>query len=414
MLTEARSREREGRPVPRRDEMLEAAGRLLAARRAGNLGHLVNATGTILPPNIGRAPLSRSAREAMSEAGGYTGMGLDVPAGRRASRTEHLAGLLAELCGTESALVVNNGAAALLLVLTALASGRDVIVSRGELVEVGATFRLPDLVPLSGARLCEVGATNRTRPADYQAAIRDETGLLLKVHPSDYRFIGSSESTSAAELAAVARDHRIPFVFDVGVGLVDASDLPALANEPTVRGAVADGADLVVFSGDKLFGGPQAGIVAGRGDLVLRCRRHPLARALRIDKLRRAALEATVGSHLRADGAPVDLPVWAMMSAPDEVLTQRARAIHAEVPSTRITVVSMTSRVGGSTGPGGELPSVGLSIRARDPARLLADLRAGDPPVVGTSQAGVVLLDLRTVAPSDDAALGRVLKAALD
>ncbi|MDX1510802.1 MAG: L-seryl-tRNA(Sec) selenium transferase [Nitriliruptorales bacterium] len=414
VLTEARNRERDGRPVPRRDELIQAAANLIASRRAGDLGHVINASGTILPGNLGRAPLSTLARDAVAKAAGYTAMGFDVETGRRASRTDHLATLLAELCGTEAAMVVNNGAAALLLVLTALSSGRDVIVSRGELVEVGATFRLPDLVPLSGARLCEVGTTNRTRPVDYRSAIRDTAGMLLKVHPSDYRFVGAVESTGPVELAAIAADHGIPFVFDVGVGLIDEVATPTLAGEPTVRGAIADGADLVVFSGDKLMGGPQAGIVVGRSDLIMRCRRHPLARALRIDKLHRAALEATVASHLRADEAPVDLPVWAMLSATTETLTRRARSIHADVPSTRIEVVSLTARVGGGTGPGGEVPSIGLSVRARDPEALARRLRAGRPPIIARAEAGVVLLDLRTVAPSDDGTVARLLKSALD
>ena len=413
-LEAARVRARDGVPVARPDELLADAVGELDARKAQRLHRVINATGVVLHTNLGRAPLGGAAREALVEAAGYVTLEFEVEAGRRGSRTDTVGQLAAEACGTEAATVVNNGAAALVLVLAALAAGRDAIVSRGELIEIGGSFRLPDVMAASGAVLREVGTTNRTRADDYRAAVSDRTGLILKVHPSNYRVVGFAETPAAAELSAIAREAGVPFIHDLGSGLL--RDLPPewggpFAGEPSVDGAIRAGADLVVFSGDKLLGGPQAGIIAGRSDLVLRCERHPLARALRIDKLRRAALEATFDAHLHRD-VPVDLPVWSMLAADPDALAQRARAIAGQLGG-KVTAEPAASLVGGGSLPGVELDSWAVVIPSRDPQELARHLRSGDPIVVARVEADRVLLDLRTVPPASDGLVTDAVRAAL-
>jgi L-seryl-tRNA(Ser) seleniumtransferase len=428
VLDDARHRARPGDPVPSAEDVLAAAvGHLDVSERA-DLTRVVNATGVVLHTNLGRAPLSPAARRAVAAAAGSTTVEYDLAAGTRGSRTAHLGELAAELCGTEAATVVNNGAAALLLVLAAVAGGGEVVVSRGELIEIGGSFRLPDVMGVSGARMREVGTTNRTRLGDYRDAVGPDTRLLLKAHRSNFRLVGFTQDVEVAELAALAAETGVPVVYDVGSGLIrDAGDGPlaVLADEPSVHAAVRAGADLVVFSGDKLLGGPQAGIVAGRAELVRRCARHPLARALRVDKLQRAALEATLRAHLRA-AVPTDVPTIAMLTADVAELTRRAEAVAAQIgdaltggvdggghgPAT-VEVVELASVVGGGALPGVELPSAGLAITGDDPDALAARLRHGDPPVIARIADGRVLLDLRTVAPDEDAELVAALRAAL-
>lgn len=412
VLSEVRERARDGQPIPRTDELLATAARDLADRRAGTIARVVNATGVVIHTNLGRAPLSRDARDAMVEAAGYASLEYDLAEGRRGSRTRHVGTLAAEACEAEAATVVNNGAAAVVLVLAALSTGREAIVSRGELVEIGGSFRLPDVMSGSGAELREVGTTNRTKLEDYRAAIGDRTGVILKVHRSNYRVVGFTTEPSVPELAQLAHDEGVPFVHDIGSGLLRDPGGGPFADEPTAVGALSAGADLVVFSGDKLLGGPQAGIIAGRGDLVLRCSRHPLARALRIDKFRRAALEVTFGSHLRAD-VPLDLPTWAMLTARPEELRARAEDL-AERIGGKARADEVLSVTGGGSLPGAELGSWAVILDVGDPDRLAARLRDRDPPIIGRIESGTVVLDLRTVPPAQDGLLADAVATVME
>lgn len=410
-LAAVRDRIRQGGPVPRADEIVVGATARLAAHRGRRLGRVINATGVVLHGNLGRAPLSGAARAAIAEAGGYTTLELDPADGRRASRTAHLGELAAEACGTEAATVVNNGAAALMLVTAALAGDREVVVSRGELIEIGESYRLPDVMDAAGAHLREVGTTNRTRLADYRAAIGEETGLLLKVHRSNYRVVGFTEDTPAGALGQLGREQGVPFAYDLGSGLLREAG-GALADEPSVEAAVHAGADLVIFSGDKLLGGPQAGIIAGRADLLLRCTRHPLARAVQIDKLQRAAMEATLEAHLRADD-PTDVPVVAMLHADPELLRERAGWM-ADQLGRGAEAQPVRTVVGGGALPGVELDSWAVALGGAPAERLDQRLRQGEIPVVARMDQGRVLLDLRTVPPAQDADLVDLVLEALE
>jgi L-seryl-tRNA(Ser) seleniumtransferase len=359
----------------------------LAAARAPSLRRVLNATGIVLHTNLGRAPLAREALARVEEAArGYSNLELDLERGERGSRQEHLAALVRRLTGAEAALVVNNNAAAVLLALAALAEGRDVVVSRGELVEIGDGFRIPDVLARSGARLVEVGTTNRTRAVDYERAIGPQTALVLRVHQSNFRLVGFTELPPLDEVAKVAHAHDLPLVDDLGSGAL--GDIPG---EPSARESLAAGADLVCFSGDKLLGGPQAGILAGRADLVERLRRHPLQRAVRVDKLTLAALEGTLQLHL---DAPARIPVLRMLG--EDASTVRARAERlAEL--TGGTVEETVARVGGGALPLAEVPSFACALDES----LAGPLRAGEPPVVGIVRDGKLLLDCRTLADGE-------------
>ena len=359
----------------------------LAAARASQLRRVINATGVIAHTNLGRAPLAEAALMRVQEvARGYSNLEYDLDAGRRGSRQDHVAGILQRLTGAEAALVVNNNAAAVMLALAALAEGREVIVSRGELIEIGDGFRIPDVLARSGARLVEVGATNRTRAADYEAAIGPETAVLLRVHQSNFRLVGFTEQPTLRELAEVAQRHKLPLVDDLGSGaLVDVGD------EPTARASLAAGADLVCFSGDKLLGGPQAGIVVGRADLVEQLRRHPLQRALRADKLTLAALEGTLTLAL---DRPDEIPVLRMLREPAESVRARAERLAKLVGG---EVEETVARVGGGALPLAELPSFACAVEEE----LASSLRLGDPPIVGIVRDGRLLLDCRTLTDPD-------------
>jgi len=372
-----------------------------AARRAARrmLQPVVNATGVLLHTNLGRAPL------AVSQPAGYTNLEFDLERGERGSRSVHAAALLARACGAEAALVVNNGAAALLLVLTALAAGSEVVVSRGELVEIGGGFRIPEVLEASGARLVEVGTTNRTRRHDYVAATGPDTALLLKVHTSNYRITGFTESVDVATLAVGGP----PVVADLGSGLLDAAcpwlggGPPAwLAGEPGVAQTLAAGASLVTFSADKLLGGPQAGILAGRATLVEACARHPLARALRPGGLVLTALQDVALAYLRRDAGDT-VPFWRMATMGLDGLRRRATALGVGA------VVDCASVTGGGTLPGVEIPSVGVAVEADRSAVL----RSWSPPVIARVEDGRTLCDLRTVLPEQDDLLRRALAAAV-
>jgi L-seryl-tRNA(Ser) seleniumtransferase len=359
----------------------------LASARRPALRRVVNATGVIVHTNLGRAPLAAEAIARLDEtARGYSNLEYDLDDGVRGSRQAHVAGILRRLTGAEAALVVNNNAAAVMLALAALAEGREVLVSRGELIEIGDGFRIPDVLARSGAHLVEVGTTNRTRAADYEAAIGADTAVLLRVHQSNFRVIGFTEQPRVEELADVARRHELPLVDDLGSGaLVDVGD------EPTARESLAAGADLVCFSGDKLLGGPQAGIVVGRADLVERLRRHPLQRALRADKLTLAALEGTLALYL---DAPERVPVLRMLREDSPVVRARAERLAALVGG---EVEETVARVGGGALPLAELPSFACAVEEG----LATALRRGDPPVVGIVRDGRLLLDCRTLTEAE-------------
>ncbi len=365
----------------------------LRAARAPSLRRVLNATGVVVHTNLGRAPLAEEALAHMAEvARGYSNLEYSLAEGARGSRQDHLARVLRRLTGAEAALAVNNNAGAVLLALAALAEGREVVVSRGELIEIGDGFRIPEVLARSGARLVEVGTTNRTRAADYERALGEQTALLLRVHQSNFRLVGFSERPRLTELAAVARRHGLPLVDDLGSGaLMPSNTLLQGDSEPTARAALAEGADLVCFSGDKLLGGPQAGIVVGRADLVERLRRHPLQRALRIDKLSLAALEATLLLYL---DAPERIPALGMLRQDAAAVRARAERLAA---ATGGDVEETTGRVGGGALPLAELPSFACAL---DEA-LATPLRAGEPPVVGVLRDGRLLLDCLTLTDAE-------------
>jgi L-seryl-tRNA(Ser) seleniumtransferase len=359
----------------------------LTAARAPSLRRVLNATGVIVHTNLGRAPLAAEALAQVVEAArGYSNLELDLREGSRGSRQDHVAAILRRLTGAEAALVVNNNAAAMLLGLAALAEGREVIVSRGELIEIGDGFRIPDVLAHSGARLVEVGSTNRTRARDYEKAMRMETALILRVHQSNFRVVGFTEMPRIEELAAVARRAGVPLLDDLGSGV-----LAELPGEPSARESLAAGADLVCFSGDKLLGGPQAGIVVGRGELIERLRRHPLQRAVRADKLTLAALEGTLRLYL--DG-PERIPVVRMLHEDGAAVRARAEKLATLVDG---RVEETVARVGGGALPLAELPSFACAIEES----LATSLRQGDPPVVGIVRDGKLLLDCRTLADAE-------------
>jgi L-seryl-tRNA(Ser) seleniumtransferase len=385
-----------------------AESRLRSAMRP-SLAAVINATGVVLHTNLGRAPLSEHAiAHAASVARGYTNLEYDVEQGTRGRRDVHASRLIERLTGAEAAVVVNNNAAATLLMLAALASGREVIISRGELVEIGGGFRVPDVMAQSGALLREVGTTNRTRAADYAAAISERTALILRVHPSNFRIEGFTERTDLAALVALGRRFNVPVAEDLGSGWLgwpDRDSLPAaLRDEPIVSESIAIGADVVCFSGDKLLGGPQAGILAGRRELLDRVRRHPLMRALRVDKLTYAALEATLEAY--ALGRREDVPVMRMIGMSADEIGRRAGALVTAVRGSgwRASVVDGMSTIGGGSAPASALPTRlvalerdGLSADAID-----AQLRAADPPVIGRIVDDEFVLDLRTVLTDQD------------
>jgi L-seryl-tRNA(Ser) seleniumtransferase len=359
----------------------------LAASRAPRLRRVINATGVIAHTNLGRAPLAEAAIERVREAArGYSNLEYDLASGSRGSRQAHVGELLGRLTGAEAALVVNNNAAAVMLALAALAEGREVLVSRGELIEIGDGFRIPDVLARSGARLREVGTTNRTRATDYEAAIGPETAVLLRVHQSNFRLVGFTEQPRLEELAQVAQRHKLPLVDDLGSGA-----LVEIGDEPTARASLAAGADLVCFSGDKLLGGPQAGLVLGRADLVERLRRHPLQRAVRADKLTLAALEGTL--RLALD-SPEEIPVLRMLREPVELVRARAERLATTVGG---EIEDTVARAGGGALPLGELPSFACAVEER----LAPLLRAAETPVVGIVRDGRLLLDCRTLTDGE-------------
>jgi L-seryl-tRNA(Ser) seleniumtransferase len=386
----------------------QRASLLLSSAFRPSLRRVINATGVIVHTNLGRAPLGEAAVARIREvASGYTNLEYDLDAGRRGARDTHAEALLCRLTGAEAAVVVNNCAAATMLTLAALARGRDVVISRAELVEIGGGFRVPDVMAQSGARLREVGTTNRTRASDYALAIGDQTGAILRVHPSNFRVEGFVERTPLGELVALGRRFSIPLIEDLGSGFtpVAGTAIPALAEEPTVQHSVRAGVDVVCFSGDKLLAGPQAGVIVGRAELVLRIRRHPLLRALRVDKLTYAALEATLAEHL-AGRAGETLPVLRMAKLSAAAIGTRAERIAAALREAgwRAEIVDGLSTIGGGSAPGSGLPTRLLALErdGQSADALESRLRALDIPLIARIENDKVVLDLRTVAEDDD------------
>jgi L-seryl-tRNA(Ser) seleniumtransferase len=407
VLTSARRAIGDGGAAPDTSLLLEQAAALLAERAAPGLRPVINATGIVIHTNLGRAPLAAEAIAAVSDAArGYSNLEFDLATGKRGSRTAAIEPLLAEVTGAEAGLPVNNGAAAILLALSALASGGEVIVSRGELVEIGGGFRIPDVIRQGGARLVEVGSTNRTRLSDYAAAIGPETRVLLKVHQSNFRTIGFTEETGIAELAQLARAHGLKVVADLGSGLV--ARVPGAA-EPTLAEALKAGADIVTCSGDKLLGGPQAGLILGRAEALAPLRKHPLLRALRLDKMSLAALEATLRLHR---DAPDRIPVMRMLAQDETALEARAEALRRQVGAG--DVIATDGFAGGGSLPEERVASRALALDpAEGPDAAAAALRAGAPAVVGRIAQGRLLIDLLTVTDAELPALAEALKAIL-
>ena len=390
------------------------AGRLAAP----GVTSVVNATGVVLHTNLGRAVLARPAAEALARvAAGYVALEYDIGRGTRGSRHELCRDLLIELTGAEDALVVNNAAAALLLVLSALARGGEAIVSRGELVEIGGQFRIPDILARSGATLVEVGTTNRTHPDDYTRAIGTATRLILKVHRSNFQVTGFTTDVAVGALAALARQRQVGSLYDLGSGLLFDLAPWGLTGEPTVREAIASGVDAVVFSGDKLLGGPQAGILLGTTSVIASCRSDPLARALRADKFTLAALEATLMLYRDPEAARREIPVLRMLTTDADELRRRADALARALPTgARAQVVEGASEVGGGSLPGATLRTwlVQLAPTALTAGDLVTRLREADPPVIARIESNHVLLDPRTILPDQEEAIVRAARKALD
>jgi L-seryl-tRNA(Ser) seleniumtransferase len=391
-----------------------AVARRVASLATPSLVPVINAAGVILHTNLGRAPLARAAIEAMNRvASGYSALEYDLAQGTRGQRHTHCRDLLVELTGAEDAFVVNNAAGALLLALSTHARDGEVVVSRGELIEIGGSFRIPDILARSGARLMEVGTTNRTHESDYQKAVTPGTRILLKVHRSNFRVSGFTADVPPERLALLAHERGLLSLYDLGSGLMLDLSRWTLTGEPTAREAVASGADLVVMSGDKLLGGPQAGIIIGRSAAVRACREDPTARAVRADKLTLAALEATLALYRDAETARREIPVLRMLTEDQADVRRRAESLRdAITPPERADVVSSFAEVGGGAFPGAELPTwvVALSDRRRA-AVDMARLRANDPPVIARIEHERVVLDARTIAPDEIATVARAVTA---
>ncbi len=404
-LEQARGQVRQGASAPLLEDVAETVRRAVDDVVRPSPQPVINATGVIVHTNLGRAPLSRAATEAATAAAlGYSDLEIDLDTGRRGSRQAQLQGVLRQLTGAEAALVVNNNASALLLGLSALAVGKEVVVSRGEAVEIGGGFRIPDVLRQSGAVLVDVGTTNRTYARDYEDAMTDNTGAFLKAHASNFRVEGFTAEVGAQELVELGRQQGVPVLHDVGSGALLETEKYGLAHEPTPQESIAAGVGLVFFSGDKLLGGPQAGIVVGQRELVQRLERHPLARAVRIDKMSLASLTVTLVHYLHQE-AEREIPVWRMISTPAEAIKQRALGWRAtlEGPS---EVEASRSAIGGGSLPGETLPSWVLALPgdkvAGGPQAIMRRLRENHRPIIGRVENDQVLLDPRTVLPEDE------------
>ena len=400
VLDRVRTEIRDTHSVPPIEEIVNRILLFLEEATATSLREVINATGVILHTNLGRAPLSRAALDSMIRVGkGYCTLEYDLKEGERGGRAPQVEQLLRLLTGAEAAMVVNNNAAAVLLALAALAKGKEVLISRSQLVEIGGGFRIPDVLRQSGAKLVEVGTTNRTHRRDYEEAITQRTAMILRAHPSNFRIVGFTAEPGIAELAEIGTRSGIPVADDIGSGALLDTARFGLGHEPMVQESLVAGAALVLFSGDKLLGGPQAGILAGKAELVAKARKHPLARVVRADKLCLAALEATLIHYLRGE-AEREIPVWRMIAAPVEELDRRARLWAQRIGHGE--VVDSHSTVGGGSLPEETLPTRALALPMSKPQALLTRLRAGSPPVIARVAEGRVLLDPRTVLEDED------------
>src|SRR6266545_1732689 len=404
-----------GGPAPTDEQLVENVLGLATAVLDPSLRPVINATGVIIHTNLGRAPLSEEAIEAMAAVSrGYSNLEFDLEAGERGSRYAHLEAVLTRLTGPEAAIAVNNNASALLLTLSALAGGREVIISRGQAVEIGGGFRIPDVMRQSGARLVEVGTTNRTYLRDYEAARGPDTAAFMRVHSSNFRIIGFTESPAIQELGRLARERGVLLLDDIGSGCLLDTTAFGLAPEPTVAESIAAGADLVLFSGDKLLGGPQAGVIVGRADVIAQLRRHPLARAVRMDRASIAGLAATLRHYLRGE-ALTKVPVWRMIAMPLRDIERRARR-WARVIKESARLADGRSMIGGGSLPEEGLPTklVAIAGDGAEVSEIARRLRTGDPPVVARTEHGALLLDPRTVRPEEDRTLVAAVTAALE
>lgn len=397
---------------PATADAIAEAGALRARLVLGDAPRpVINASGVIVHTNLGRAPLSERALDAVqAAAGGYSDLEYDLATGRRGSRSSHIADVVREVTGAEAALVLNNNAAAVFLALEAHARGREVLVARGESIEIGGGFRIPDILEASGARLRDVGTTNRTRAGDYARAVTERTAAIMRVHPSNFAQVGFTESADPRELASLARERGLLLINDLGSGALLDTTAYGLAREPLIGEALDAGADLVTFSGDKLLGGPQAGVIVGAAEVIEPIARRPLARAFRPDKMTIAALRATLGHYLR-DEAEETVPVWQMIAAGMDELRERAERMSAGVAGVRL--VDSRAAVGGGALPGQTLPSVAIEVmNPQGGASALAGrLRAAARPLIGRIHAGSLRLDMRTVLPRDEGALRETLRA---
>ncbi len=393
----------------------------LAEKKAGmNLKALINATGIVIHTNLGRVPLASKAIAAINDvANNYSNLEISLDTGERGSRQEHLEKLLCDLTGAEAAVVVNNNAAAVFLTLNALAAGREIVVSRGQLVEIGGSFRIPEIMAASGAALIEVGTTNKTYLKDYEAVVNDNTAAFLKVHTSNYHMIGFTAEVETTELASLANKYRLPLVEDLGSGVLMDLSAFGLPAEPLIQESITAGADLVTFSGDKMLGGPQAGIIVGRGDLVSLIRKNQLARALRVDKFTIAALEATLRLYLDPKRALQDIPVWRMLTVLPDDLQRRAENLAEQLAgrldSVSIEVIEGISRVGGGALPAAELPTYLVALKPLEgiaSSAVVANLRRGQPPVILRLQQDRLLIDPRTIREEEETALIDAVAAA--
>lgn len=397
--------------VPDIQELLKRAADLLATWVAPTLQPVINATGVVLHTNLGRAPLSRAAMQAIREVSmGYSTLEYDLETGKRGSRLVHAEAVLKRVTGAEAALVVNNNAAGVMLVLTALARRRAVVIARSQLVEIGGGFRVPDVMKQSGARLVEIGTTNRVHLRDYEDALLEKPALFLRAHRSNFLIVGFTSEPDLPEIAELAHQAGVPLADDLGSGAFLDTARYGLAHEPMVQESLKAGADLVCFSGDKLLGGPQAGIIVGRSDLVAKLKKHPLARAIRADKLCLAGLTATLLHYLK-DEAEKEIPIWQMITAPADAL--RARATRGAEFLGIGRIIPGESTIGGGSLPGETLPTSLLALGVSNPRRFLEALRNQNPPIIARTQEDEILIDLRTVLSEQDEILFGGLKRAL-
>jgi len=407
-LAQVRSEHLEGKAIPLHAEIFRIAGEYLEQWLTSTLVPVINASGVVLHTNLGRAPLSRAALQTIqSLSAGYCTLEFDLNTGRRGSRSVHAEALLTRLTGAQAAFVVNNNAAAVLLTLSALARGKRVIISRSQLVEIGGGFRVPDVMRQSGAKLLEVGTTNRVHLADYEEALEESVGLVLHTHHSNFRIIGFVTEPSLAELSEAAHQAGVPLMDDLGSGALLDTARFGLGHEPTIQESLSAGADLVCFSGDKLLGGPQAGIIVGKSELITRIKKHPLARAVRADKLCLAALSATLTHYLKGE-AEREIPIWQMIALSPEKIQSRCQHWAAVLQTGE--VVDGFSTVGGGSLPEETLPTYLLAMKVPQPNHALSLLRASQPPIIARIEKDRVVLDPRTVLPGQDDALLAGLK----